>query len=176
MAYTAYGGEVLPVEATIMPGKGVYKMTGHLGDVMKESISTAISYLRANSDKYDFKPEIFEKNDIHLHFPAAAIPKDGPSAGVSIITAVFSLLKNQKVRHDVAMTGEISLRGRVLPIGGVREKITAAKRAKIKTVILPDANENDLSKIPDNVKKGINFIFVKQIDEVLKYALSKREE
>lgn len=176
LAYTAYGGEVLPVEATIMPGKGVYKMTGHLGDVMKESISTAISYLRANSDKYDFKPDIFKNNDIHLHFPAAAIPKDGPSAGVSIITSVFSLLKNQKVRHDVAMTGEISLRGRVLPIGGVREKITAAKRAKIKTVILPDANENDLSKIPDNVKKGINFIFVKQIDEVLKYALSKREE
>jgi len=97
LAYTAYGGEVLPVEATIMPGKGVYKMTGHLGDVMKESISTAISYLRANSDKYDFKPDIFKNNDIHLHFPAAAIPKDGPSAGVSIITSVFSLLKNQKV-------------------------------------------------------------------------------
>ena len=173
LAYTSYGGEVLPVEATIMPGKGVYKMTGHLGDVMKESISTAISYLRANSDKYDFKPEIFKKNDIHLHFPAAAIPKDGPSAGVSIVTSVFSLLKNRKVKHNLAMTGEISLRGRVLPIGGVREKITAAKRAKIKTVILPDANQNDLSKIPENIKKGMNFIFVKQIDEVLKHALSK---
>lgn len=176
LAYTASGGEVLPVEATIMPGKGVHEMTGHLGDVMKESISTAISYLRANSEKYDFNSEIFKKNDIHLHFPAAATPKDGPSAGVSIITSVFSLIKNQKVKHNVAMTGEISLRGRVLPIGGVREKITAAKRAKMKTVILPDANENDLSKIPNNVKNGINFIFVKQIDEVLKHALSQKKE
>ncbi len=171
LAYTASGGEVLPVEATIMPGKGVYKMTGHLGDVMKESISTAISYLRANSKKYKFKENLLKENDIHLHFPAAAVPKDGPSAGVSIVTSVFSLLKNKKVRHNIAMTGEISLRGRVLPIGGVREKVTAAKRAKIKTVILPDSNRNDLSEVPEHVKKDIEFIFVKQIDEVLENAI-----
>ncbi|MEA1985986.1 MAG: endopeptidase La [Candidatus Marinimicrobia bacterium] len=171
LAYTASGGEVLPVEANIMQGKGIFKMTGQLGDVMKESISTSISYLRANAKKYDIDEKIFKEHDIHLHFPAAAIPKDGPSAGVSITTAIVSILKNKKVNHNLAMTGEISLRGRILPIGGLREKITAAKRAKIKKVILPEANKNDLSEVPDNVKEGIEFIFVKQIDEVLKEAI-----
>ena len=142
-------------------------MTGLLGDVMKESVETAISFLRASAHEYGIEPVQFMKNDIHIHFPAAAIPKDGPSAGVTITTAVLSCLTNRKVKHDVAMTGEISLRGRVLPIGGVREKLTAAKRMNIKTVILPKANQSDLTKVPDMVKKGISFVFVEHYRDII---------
>ena len=167
LAYTESGGDVLPVEVTLMPGKGNYKMTGLLGDVMKESVETAISFLRASAYEYGIEPVQFMKHDIHIHFPAAAIPKDGPSAGVTITTAVLSCLTGRKVRHDVAMTGEISLRGRVLPIGGVREKLTAAKRMNIKTVILPKANQSDLTKVPEMVKKGISFVFVEHYRDII---------
>ena len=167
LAYTESGGDVLPVEVTLMPGKGNFKMTGLLGDVMKESVETAISFLRASAHEYGIEPVQFMKHDIHIHFPAAAIPKDGPSAGVTITTGVLSCLTGRKVRHNVAMTGEISLRGRVLPIGGVREKLTAAKRMNIKTVILPKANQSDLSKVPDMVKKGISFVFVDHFRDIV---------
>ncbi|MCD6337497.1 MAG: endopeptidase La [Candidatus Marinimicrobia bacterium] len=167
LAYTESGGDVLPVEVTLMPGKGNYKMTGLLGDVMKESVETAISFLRSSANEYGVEPVQFMKHDIHIHFPAAAIPKDGPSAGVAITTAVLSCLTGRKVRHDVAMTGELSLRGRVLPIGGVREKLTAAKRMNIKTVILPKANQSDLEKVPEMVKKGISFVFVDNYRDIV---------
>ncbi len=167
LAYTESGGDVLPVEVTLMPGKGNYKMTGLLGDVMKESVETAISFLRSSANEYGVEPVQFMKHDIHIHFPAAAIPKDGPSAGVAITTAVLSCLTGRKVRHDVAMTGELSLRGRVLPIGGVREKLTAAKRMNIKTVILPKANQSDLDKVPEMVKKGISFVFVDNYRDIV---------
>jgi ATP-dependent Lon protease len=167
LAYTQSGGDVLPVEVTLMPGKGNFKMTGLLGDVMKESVETAISYLRASADEFGIEPILFLNRDIHIHFPAAAIPKDGPSAGVTITTAVLSCLTGRKVRYNVAMTGEISLRGRVLPIGGVREKVTAAKRMKIKTVILPKANQSDLEKVPEMVKKGISFVFVDHFQDII---------
>lgn len=167
LAYTESGGDVLPVEVTLMPGKGNFKMTGQLGDVMKESVETAISFLRASANEYGVEPVQFMKHDIHIHFPAAAIPKDGPSAGVAITTAVLSCLTGRKVRHDVAMTGELSLRGRVLPIGGVREKLTAAKRMNIKTVILPKANQSDLDKVPEMVKKGISFVFVDNYRDIV---------
>jgi ATP-dependent Lon protease len=171
LAYTESGGDVLPVEVTLMPGKGNYKMTGLLGDVMKESVETAISFLRASANEYGVEPVQFMKHDIHIHFPAAAIPKDGPSAGVTITTAVLSCLTGRKVRHNVAMTGEISLRGRVLPIGGVREKLTAAKRMNIKTVILPKANQSDLDKVPEMVKKGISFVFVDNYRDIVNLVL-----
>jgi ATP-dependent Lon protease len=167
LAYTQSGGDVLPVEATLMPGKGNFKTTGQLGEVMKESVETAISYLRASAKQYHIEPVDFFKYDIHIHFPAAAIPKDGPSAGISITTAVLSCLTGRKVRHDIAMTGEISLRGRILPIGGVREKVTAAKRMNIRTVILPKANRSDLEKIPAMVREGMQFIFVEDYREIV---------
>jgi ATP-dependent Lon protease len=166
LAYTESGGDVLPVEATLMKGTGSQKMTGQLGDVMKESVSTAISFLRANADVYGIKTNRFLDYDIHLHFPAAAIPKDGPSAGVTVTTAVLSVLLQKKIRHDVAMTGEISLRGRILPVGGIREKVTAARRAGIRQVILPAANKGDVVRVPDEVKNGITFFYVSHYEEV----------
>jgi ATP-dependent Lon protease len=133
---------------------------------MKESVSTAISFLRANADVYGIKTNRFLDYDIHLHFPAAAIPKDGPSAGVTVTTAVLSVLLQKKIRHDVAMTGEISLRGRILPVGGIREKVTAARRAGIRQVILPAANKGDVVRVPDEVKNGITFFYVSHYEEV----------
>ena len=174
LAYTDAGGDVLPVEATIMKGSGNQKMTGQLGDVMKESVSTAISFLRANAAKYDIKPNKFFDFDIHLHFPAAAIPKDGPSAGVTITVAVLSVLLRKKVRHDVAMTGEISLRGRILPVGGIRQKVTAARRSGIKHVILPIANKGDLAKVPDFVKEGMTFDFVSRFSDLEEHVFSEK--
>ncbi|MGC9513097.1 MAG: endopeptidase La [Fidelibacterota bacterium] len=166
LAYTESGGDVLPVEATLMKGTGSQKMTGQLGDVMKESVSTAISFLRANADVYGIKTNRFLDYDIHLHFPAAAIPKDGPSAGVTVTTAVLSVLLQKKIRHDVAMTGEISLRGRILPVGGIREKVTAARRAGIRQVILPAANKGDVVRVPDEVKNGMTFFYVSRYEDI----------
>ncbi len=166
LAYTESGGDVLPVEATLMKGTGNQKMTGQLGDVMKESVSTAISYLRAVAGTYGIPSKRFFDDDIHLHFPSAAIPKDGPSAGLTITIAVLSVLRKVKIRHDMAMTGEISLRGRILPVGGIREKVTAARRAGIREVILPAANKGDVTKVPDDVKEGMTFHYVKQFKEV----------
>ncbi len=173
LAYTSAGGDVLPVEATLMDGTGAQKMTGQLGDVMKESVETAVSFLRSNAEKYHIDKKLFTEKDVHIHFPAAAIPKDGPSAGITITTALLSIMTGRKIRHDLAMTGEITLRGRVLPIGGVREKVTAAKRAKISTVILPDANRSELEKLPDYVKKDMTIVYVNKFDDVAHIALLK---
>lgn len=171
LAYTSFGGDVMPIEVTHFEGKGKFIITGQLGDVMKESASIALGYVKANAHKYHIDPAFFEKNDIHIHVPEGAVPKDGPSAGVTLTTALISLLSNRKVRRDVAMTGEITLRGSVLPIGGVREKAIAAHRAGIKTVIMPKANMKDLDEVPESVKAEMKFVFADQVDTVLKEAL-----
>ena len=177
LAWTAVGGEILKIEATKMPGKGNLVLTGSLGDVMKESAMTALSYIKSKSDEYGIDPKIFQKYDIHVHVPAGAIPKDGPSAGISIATAICSVLMELPVRSDVAMTGEITLRGNVLPVGGLKEKILAAKRAGIKNVILPKDNKDEVMEdLPPFVRKDLNLIFVEHIDEVFKIAIRDFEK
>jgi len=173
LAWTETGGDVLYIEATSMKGKGQLTLTGHLGDVMKESAQAALSYVRSRETLLGINPDIFSKTDIHIHVPAGAIPKDGPSAGITMATALASLLSNIPVRRDVAMTGEVTLRGRVLPIGGLKEKILAAKRAKLSTVILPTRNEKDLEEIPKHLLRGIKFVFAETMDDVIKAALRR---
>jgi ATP-dependent Lon protease len=173
LAWTEVGGDILFIEAVDMPGKGVVKQTGKLGDVMKESIETAYSVVRSHSKELGIEPEIFEKTDIHVHVPEGATPKDGPSAGIAMYTTLVSVLTKIPVRKDVAMTGEITLQGRVLPIGGLKEKLLSALRGGIKTVIVPKDNEKDLTEIPDNVKEGMKIIPVEDVKEVLKIALTK---
>ncbi len=173
LAWTEVGGDILFIEAVDMPGKGVVKQTGKLGDVMKESIETAYSVVRSHSQELGIDPEIFEKTDIHVHVPEGATPKDGPSAGIAMYTTLVSVLTKIPVRKDVAMTGEITLQGRVLPIGGLKEKLLSALRGGIKTVIIPKDNEKDLTEIPDNVKEGMKIIPVEDVKEVLKIALTK---
>jgi len=171
LAWTSVGGDILTIEAAKMPGKGRMTPTGNLKEVMKESVSAASSYVRSRSAQFGIAPPVFEKTDIHIHVPEAATPKDGPSAGVAMATAIVSVLTGVEVHKDIAMTGEISLRGRVLAIGGLKEKLLAALRAGIKTVLIPEENEKDLAEIPDNVKKGMRIIPVKTVDEVLAHAL-----
>ncbi len=171
LAWTAYGGDILFIEATRMPGDKNLIMTGSLGEVMQESARAALSYVRSNSHKFHISDEIFKTSDIHIHVPEGAVPKDGPSAGITICTALISLLTNQKVRRDVAMTGEVTLTGRILPIGGLKEKILAAKRANIKTIILPEKNRKDISEIPAVILRGVNLQFASNLDDVLKIAL-----
>lgn len=171
LAWTAVGGEMLKVETAVMPGKGNVELTGSLGDVMKESAKAAVSYLRANAKKYGISEDFYEKNDIHIHVPEGAVPKDGPSAGVTMSTSLLSALTGKKVNGHVAMTGEISLTGKVMPIGGLREKTMAAYKAGIKTVIIPKENVPDLDDVVDVVKKNIEFIPVTKLDEVFKVAL-----
>ena len=154
-----------------MPGNKQLTLTGQLGDVMKESAQAALSYVRSQAETFGIKKDFFEKSDIHIHVPAGAIPKDGPSAGVTMTTAIVSMLTGKLVKHDLAMTGEITLRGKVMPIGGVKEKVLAAKRAGIKTVILPEKNKNDLEDVPEDLRKEMNFIFVDTIDQVINNAL-----
>ncbi|MBR4106396.1 MAG: endopeptidase La [Alphaproteobacteria bacterium] len=173
LAWTEVGGDILFIEAVDMPGKGVVKQTGKLGDVMKESIDTAYSVVRAHSKELGIKPETFEKTDIHVHVPEGATPKDGPSAGIAMFTTLVSVLTKIPVKKDVAMTGEITLQGRVLPIGGLKEKLLSALRGGIKTVIIPQDNEKDLEDIPENVKQGLKIIPVSEVKEVLKIALRK---
>lgn len=173
LAWTSVGGEILTIEANVMKGSGKLKLTGMLGDVMKESAQAAVSYIRSNQDNLGIEGEFYKDKDIHLHFPEGAVPKDGPSAGISITTALVSALSGKKVDHEIAMTGEITLRGRVLPIGGVKEKVLAANRYSMKKVLLPLANKKDLDQIPENVKKNIKIKFVETIDEVLDLALIK---
>jgi ATP-dependent Lon protease len=171
MAWTEAGGDILFIEATMMPGGGKLKLTGSLGEVMKESVELAMSYLRSKADQYKIVPSVFKETDFHVHVPQGAIPKDGPSAGVTMLTALTSLLTNHRVCGDVAMTGEMTLRGMVLPVGGVKEKVLAAHRSGIKHVILPDRNRKDLPDIPDSVQNDIEIHFVTRMDEVLEIAL-----
>ncbi len=173
LAWTESGGDIIHIEATIVKGKGNLTLTGHLGEVMKESAQAALSYVRSKEKELGIKPDVFARNDIHIHVPAGAIPKDGPSAGITMATALASAMTGVPVRRDVAMTGEVTLRGRVLPIGGLKEKILAAKRAKMKTVIVPKRNEKDLDDVPKHVRRGIEFVFADTMDEVLPAALLK---
>jgi ATP-dependent Lon protease len=165
------GGDILFVEATRMPGSKGYTVTGQVGDVMKESAQAALSYVRSKAKDLGIDDDVFAKSDIHLHVPAGAIPKDGPSAGVTMATALVSLLTGRSVSPKVGMTGEITLRGQVLPIGGLKEKVLAARRAGLDTVILPRRNEPDLAELPEDVKKEIEFVLVDGVDEVLAAAL-----
>ncbi len=171
LAWTEVGGELLSIEAVMLPGKGKMTITGKLGDVMQESVQAAASYVRSRAPQYGVKPTVFEKKDIHVHVPEGATPKDGPSAGVAMLTSIVSVLTGIPVRRDVAMTGEITLRGRVLPIGGLKEKLLAALRGGIKTVVIPKENEKDLAEIPDNVKRHLHIIPAGTADDVLKIAL-----
>ena len=174
LAWTSVGGDILTIEAVKMPGKGRMTPTGNLKDVMKESVSAASSYVRARATEFGIEPPVFEKTDIHIHVPEGATPKDGPSAGVAMATSIVSVLTGIAIHKDIAMTGEISLRGRVLAIGGLKEKLLAALRAGIKTVLIPEENEKDLADIPDNVKEGLKIIPVATVDEVLAHALTKK--
>ncbi|RYZ62485.1 MAG: endopeptidase La, partial [Proteobacteria bacterium] len=173
LAWTSVGGEILFIEATRMYGSGKLTLTGQLGDVMKESAQAALSYVRTNAEKYGIQKDFLDKSDIHIHIPAGAMPKDGPSAGVTMFTALVSMLTGIRVRHDVAMTGEISLRGRVLPIGGLKEKVLAAHRAGIKRVLLPERNVPDLDEVPQEIKEQLEFIACSKMDEVLEAALEE---
>jgi ATP-dependent Lon protease len=173
LAWTEVGGDLLTIEAVTLPGKGVVKTTGKLGDVMTESIAAALSYVKSRSAAFGIKPTLFEKRDIHVHVPEGATPKDGPSAGIAMVTSMVSVLTGVPVRKDVAMTGEVTLRGRVLPIGGLKEKLLAALRGGIKTVLIPRENQKDLAEIPDNVKTGLEIVPVATVDEVLARALAQ---
>ena len=173
LAWTEVGGEILTIESVLLPGKGNIKQTGKLGDVMQESVSAALSYVRSRSISFGIKPTLFEKRDIHVHVPEGATPKDGPSAGIAMATSIVSVLTGIPVRRDVAMTGEITLRGRVLPIGGLKEKLLAAMRAGITTVYFPKDNEKDLAELPDSVRKALTLVPVSHVDEVIGKALAR---
>ncbi|MDD3288087.1 MAG: endopeptidase La [Alphaproteobacteria bacterium] len=173
LAWTEVGGEILSIEALSLPGKGKITITGKLGDVMRESVQAAESYVKARAATFGINPSLMDKHDIHVHVPEGATPKDGPSAGVAMVTSIVSVMTGISVHKDVAMTGEITLRGRVLPIGGLKEKLLAALRGGLTTVLIPKENEKDLTEIPDNVKRGLKIIFISNADEVLKYALTK---
>ena len=176
LAWTEVGGEILTIEALMMPGKGKMTVTGNLRDVMKESISAASSYVRSRAASIGVKPPVFDKRDIHVHVPEGATPKDGPSAGIAMATAIVSVMTGIPVRRDIAMTGEVTLRGRVLPIGGLKEKMLAALRGGLKTVLIPEENVKDLADIPANVKSGMEIIPVGRVGEVLRHALVRMPE
>jgi len=172
LAWTSVGGELLTIEAVLLPGKGKTTTTGKLGDVMKESTQAAMSVVRSRAQRLGIANSFYEENDIHIHFPEGATPKDGPSAGIAITTALVSILTNIPVRADVAMTGEITLRGEVLPIGGLKEKLLAAHRGGIKTVLIPQQNVKDLADVPENIKNHLDIHPVRWIDDVLNLALA----
>ena len=172
LAWTEVGGELLTIEAVTVPGKGLVKTTGKLGDVMQESIQAAMSFVKARAPSYGIKPSIFLKKDIHVHLPEGAVPKDGPSAGLGMVTAMISTLTGIPVRRDIAMTGEVTLRGRALPIGGLKEKLLAALRGGITTVLIPQENEKDLAEIPQNILDGLEIVPVSHVDDVLARALA----
>ena len=176
LAWTSVGGDTLEVEVNVMDGSGKLELTGNLGDVMKESVHAALSYIRANWECLGVDREFYKTKDIHVHFPEGAVPKDGPSAGVTVCTAIVSALTGTPVRRDVAMTGEISLRGRVLPIGGLKEKTMAALRHGIHTVIIPKDNGKDLEEIDQTVRSALNFVLADIVDTVLHTALVKKTE
>jgi ATP-dependent Lon protease len=174
LAWTQAGGEILLIEATKMPGKGNLILTGQLGKVMQESAQAAFSYARSRAKALGIKGEFYKNSDIHIHVPSGAIPKDGPSAGVAMATAIISILTGRPIRKDVGMTGEVTLRGKAMEIGGVKEKVLAAHRAEVKTIVMPKDNEKDLEDIPDNVRKDLKFIFAEDVDDVLRAALGKK--
>jgi len=171
LAWTSVGGDTLQIEVNVMPGKGEIMLTGQLGDVMKESAQTGISYIRSVSSRFDIAEDFFEKHDIHVHIPEGAVPKDGPSAGITMATAMLSAVTGRKVRADLAMTGEVTLRGRVLPIGGLKEKLLAAKNAGIRTVLVPKDNQADVDELSSEITKGLEICYMENMDEVLKAAL-----
>ena len=171
LAWTSFGGEIMFIEATRMAGSGRTTVTGQLGDVMRESVTAAYSYVRSKASELGIDDRMFTDHDIHIHFPAGAIPKDGPSAGVAIATCIASVMGERPVRHDVAMTGEITLRGKVLSVGGIKEKVMAAQRANIKKVVLPEGNRKDLSEVPDETKEGLEFVFASRVEDVWKETL-----
>ena len=172
LAWTQVGGDTLQIEVNIMPGKGELLLTGQLGDVMKESAQAGISYIRSVSEQYEIDPEFFQKHDMHVHIPEGAVPKDGPSAGITMATAMLSAIIEKPVRADLAMTGEITLRGRVLPIGGLKEKLLAAKYARIKEVLVPEKNRPDIEEMDREIIQGLNIRFVDNMKEVLGEALA----
>jgi len=174
LGWTEFGGDILSIEATLMKGKGSLQLTGHLGDVMQESGRAAFSYARARAEDLGIDPDFYRVTDVHVHVPQGQIPKDGPSAGITMATALISALTGRPAYRNVAMTGEITLRGKVLPVGGVKEKVLAAHRAGIKTIILPEENRKDLEEIPKNVQEDLKFRFVSEMGEVIKYALHQR--
>ncbi|HRJ12528.1 MAG TPA: magnesium chelatase domain-containing protein, partial [Alphaproteobacteria bacterium] len=173
LAWMETGGDILPIETVTMSGRGKFSMTGQLGDVMKESIQAAEMLVKSRAPDFGIKPTAIRRKDLHIHVPAGATPKDGPSAGIAMVTSIVSVLTGIPVRKDIAMTGEITLRGRVMPIGGLKEKLLAALRVGIKTVLIPEDNVKDLEEIPANVKKGLEIIPVRLIDEVLMHALTR---
>jgi ATP-dependent Lon protease len=173
LAWTRVGGEILFIEATRMYGSGKLQLTGQLGDVMKESAHAALSFVRTNANAFGIRKDFLEKSDLHIHIPAGAMPKDGPSAGVTMFTALISLMSGIHVRPDVAMTGEITLRGRVLPVGGIKEKVLAAHRAGIKRIVLPERNRVDLEEVPKEILEELDFIFVSRMEDVLEHALEE---
>lgn len=171
LAYTTVGGDTLSIEVSLSPGKGKLILTGKLGDVMRESAQAAFSYVRSKAEQFGIDPKFHEKYDIHIHVPEGAVPKDGPSAGITMATALVSALTDRAVKREVGMTGEITLRGRVLPIGGLKEKALGAHRAGLTTIIAPKDNEKDIEDIPESVREGLKFIFVSHLDDVLEHAL-----
>ncbi|MCD8568458.1 MAG: hypothetical protein LRY50_09055 [Geovibrio sp.] len=173
LAWTPYGGDILQIEVSVFPGSGKLELTGKLGEVMSESARTALSVVKSRADKFGIPAYMFKDNDIHLHVPEGAVPKDGPSAGITMTTALMSALSGLKVNCRIAMTGEITLRGRVLPVGGIKEKVLAAHRAGVKEIILPSANEKDLTDIPADVKNETRFHLFESIDQVLETVIIK---
>jgi len=172
LAWTPAGGDILFVESTRMPGKGELKLTGSLGEVMRESAEAARSWLRTQAADFALDQAAFESSDVHVHVPAGGVPKDGPSAGIAMVTSLASLFTGRSARPDVAMTGEITLRGKVLPVGGIKEKVLAAKRAGIACVVLPEPNRRDLEEVPAELLEGLDLEFVREIDEALRHTLS----
>ena len=169
LAYTEFGGDILSIEVTYFKGKGGLVLTGKLGDVMKESATIALDYVKANADKFGVDSEIFKDNDIHIHLPEGAVPKDGPSAGVALTMALISALSGKPISPDIAMTGEVDLRGNAMPIGGLREKSLAALRSGLKTIIIPEENKRDVEDLPDEVKNSLNIQYMKTVDDAYKY-------
>ncbi|HAT66000.1 MAG TPA: endopeptidase La, partial [Flavobacteriaceae bacterium] len=175
LAWTRGGGDILFIESAISKGKGTLNMTGNLGTVMKESATIALEYIKSNAEKLDINPDVFENYNIHIHVPEGATPKDGPSAGITMLTSLVSLFTQRKVKKSLAMTGEITLRGKVLPVGGIKEKILAAKRARIKEIVLCEDNRRDIEEIKPEYLKGLTFHYVKEMSEVLEVALTKQK-